>query len=113
MLNYRRDDIQRALDIIDMPLTLGELPKECQLENLHIQTRALLADWLELETDLTQLREAAAAVVEWWSESPFCGEGRMDQEMTNLRIVAGIKAPPQDGTDGDRADDAHEKEGDR
>ena len=54
------------------------------------------------KAELTKLREAAAAVVEAWSESPFCGDGgRTDQEMTNLRIVAGIKAPPQDGDAGE------------
>ena len=64
------------------------------------------------KTDLTQLREAAAAVVEAWGPRETGGyhsESDIEEAINNLRIVAGIKAPPQDGTDGDRADDAYER----
>ena len=116
MLNYRRHEIERAAEVIDMPNRLDssctyslEPSKKVQLNYIGIQTSALLADWLELETKLTKLREAVAAVVEAWDEGCWQITGwnhqqdidEMELRIDALRQAAGIKAPPQDGDDDD------------
>jgi len=77
---------------------------------------AVRKDWLEQDAELTKLREAAAAVVEAWGPRETGGyysESDIEEAINNLRRAAGIKGPPQDGTDGDRADEAYERKGDR
>jgi len=61
------------------------------------------------KAELTKLREEAAAVVDQWEEGCWQTTGWNHQQDINemelridaLRQAAGIKAPPQDGTDGD------------
>ena len=69
-----------------------------------------------LQAKLTKLIDAVAAVVEAWGPRETGGyysESDIEEAINNLRQAAGIKGPPQDGTDGDRADEAYERKGDR
>jgi len=76
----------------------------------------------ELAEDVRRVLEAAAAVVDAFAEEKRSESIRgnfywLSKELTgtveNLRIAAGIKAPPIDEPDGDRADEAYERAGDR
>ena len=75
--------------------------------NLRGQQAALCEDWLELHANLQRLRDAACAVLDRWEEEEWEHEEEMGMAFDNLRIAAGVKAPPQDGDAGDRADEGY------
>ncbi len=80
-------------------------------------------DWLEHDEKFKRLCDAVAAVVEEWDKCDWGlvprdprTESRieaLDIVVEALRLVAGITAPPADEADGDAADQAYERMGDR
>ena len=60
-----------------------------------------------------KLREAVAAALDEWEATDLSCSAidfhDVDLAMEALRIAAGIKAPPQDGDAGDRADEAYQR----
>ena len=71
-------------------------------EQLHIHLDDVKAPPADAQAENELLQGATAAVVEAWERSVLnMGVGRMHQEITNLRIVAGIPTPPTEKKGGE------------